>query len=166
MNRNILIISIIAVVAAVVLIVLLTRHHKNKDVSSQMIRGNTTNVIMLTENGTYNLTSEESGSTLIVYTNDLSRQSQLIINLPDIITNNLNGIHYKIMVFDDPENSGVSNAILSAYPNSPSPITTTIIPYPNKLTKKLKSQSEITLDEINLRSFYVVSYNGFWYVSI
>lgn len=166
MNRNILIISIIAVVAAVVLIVLLTRHHKNKDVSSQMLRDNNTNVIYLTSsNRTYNLTSEESGSTIIVFTEGLDNKSQLIINLPDIITNNLNGVHYKIMVFDDPENSQILNAILSAYPNSPSPITTTMIPY-NKLTKKLKSQSEITLDEINLRSFYVVSYNGLWYVSI
>ena len=164
MNRNILIISIIAVVAAILLIVLLTRHHKNKDVSSQMIT-NSTNVIMLTENGTYNLNASESGSTLIVFTSGLTNQSQRIINLPDI-TNNINGVHYKIMVFDDPQNSGVSNAVLSAYPNSPSPISTTIIPSSNQLMKKLNSQAGITLNEINLRSFYVVSYNGFWYVSI
>ena len=164
MNRNILIISIVAVIAAIILIVLLTRHHKNKDVSSQMIQ-NTTNVIMLSQNGTYNLTTQESGSTLVVFTSGLTNQSQRIINLPDI-TNNVNGIHYKIMVFDDPENSGVLNAILSAYPNSPSPISTTIIPSSNQLMKKLNSQAGITLNEINLRSFYVVSYNGFWYVSI
>ena len=164
MNRNILIISIVAVIAAIILIVLLTRHHKNKDVSSQMIQ-NTTNVIMLSQNGTYNLTTQESGSTLVVFTSGLTNQSQRIINLPDI-TNNVNGIHYKIMVFDDPENSGVLNAILSANPNSPSPISTTIIPSSNQLMKKLNSQAGITLNEINLRSFYVVSYNGFWYVSI
>lgn len=166
MNRNILIISSIAIIFVVVLlIVLLTRHHKNKDVSGVIQTGNLTNVIYLDENGTYNLNLSQSGSTIVVFTSGLTQQYQRVINLPDI-TNNVNGVHFKIMVFDDPQNSGVNNAILRAYPNSQTPISITSIPSSPQLTKNVGDQASISLNEINLRSFNVVSYNGFWYVSI
>lgn len=164
MNRNIIIISIAVLVAVVLLIILLTRKH-HKDVSGDIQTVNLTNVIYLDENGTYNLNLSESGSTIVVFTSGLTQKNQRIINLPDI-TNSVNGVHFKIMVFDDPQNSGVNNAILSAYPNSQTPISTTIVPSSPQLMKKLENQASISLNEINLRSFNVVSYNGFWYVSI